>query len=140
MYIVSKSHGATGQTQEDLDKKKSAIVASGSLDVLKTAKSVLEEAGYSVLTAKNGFQVLRYLQQDKPKLIVLDALMPILAGIEILKKFNDALHTSGVPVILLTGKTDYDQLLKGYKYGAAYCIPKPLTKTQLLNGIDLFLQ
>lgn len=62
----------------------------------------------------------------------------IMTGMETLQKIKDALDTSVIPVILLTGQTSDEELLKRHQYGAAYCIPKLLTKTQLLNGIDLF--
>lgn len=138
MYIVPKPQDLMEQMQNAPDESKTAIAASGSPDVLQEAKNVLENARYSVLSAKNGFQVIRYLDQERPDLIVLDTVMPMMTGIETLQKIKDALDTSTIPVILLTGEADYDELLKGYNYGAAYCIPKPLTKTQLLNGIDLF--
>jgi DNA-binding response OmpR family regulator len=45
-----------------------------------------------------------------------------------------------IPVILLTAKVQYEDVLGGYKLGADYYITKPFTSTQLLNGINLLLE
>ncbi|MEE9144021.1 MAG: response regulator, partial [Candidatus Binatia bacterium] len=47
--------------------------------------------------------------------------------------------SSSIPVILLTAKVQYEDVLGGYKLGADYYITKPFTSTQLINGINLLL-
>jgi len=46
---------------------------------------------------------------------------------------------TNVPVVLLTAKVQYEDVLGGYKLGADYYITKPFTSTQLINGINLLL-
>jgi two-component system phosphate regulon response regulator PhoB len=56
-----------------------------------------------------------------------------------LTRMKGAPDTSSIPVILLTAKVQYEDVLGGYKLGADYYITKPFTSTQLINGINLLL-
>ena len=75
----------------------------------------------------------------KPDLIFLDIMMPKMDGFEVLKRLKGAPETSAIPVILLTAKGQYEDILKGYKEGADYYIPKPFISAHLLTAIDLVL-
>jgi twitching motility two-component system response regulator PilG len=66
-------------------------------------------------------------------------MMPEMDGLEVLTKLKEAAETSSIPVILLTAKVQYEDVLGGYKLGADYYITKPFTSTQLINGINLLL-
>ena len=79
------------------------------------------------------------MSEQKPDLIVLDIMMPQMDGLEVLTRLKGEPSTATIPVILLTAKVQYEDVLGGYKMGADYYITKPFTSTQLLNGINLLL-
>ena len=84
--------------------------------------------------------VQRFLMSEKKRdLIVLDIMMPQMDGLEVLTRLKGEPATATIPVILLTAKVQYEDVLGGYKMGADYYITKPFTSTQLLNGINLLL-
>ncbi len=66
-------------------------------------------------------------------------MMPQMDGLEVLTRLKGEPSTATIPVILLTAKVQYEDVLGGYKMGADYYITKPFTSTQLLNGINLLL-
>jgi len=79
------------------------------------------------------------LKGQKPDLIILDIMMPEMDGLEVLSRLKAVSDTATIPVILLTAKVQYEDVLGGYKLGADYYITKPFTSTQLVNGINLLL-
>jgi CheY-like chemotaxis protein len=67
----------------------------------------LEEEGYRVLTAKNGKEAIQRLQEEKPDLIILDIVMPVMDGIETLGRIVG--KERKIPIILNTSYPDYRQ-------------------------------
>ena len=94
---------------------------------------------YNIVKCSNGLDALTAVEEQKPDLIVLDIMMPQMDGLEVLTRLKGDAATSTIPVILLTAKLQYEDVLGGYKMGADYYITKPFTSTQLLNGINLLL-
>jgi DNA-binding response OmpR family regulator len=122
-----------------MDTKKTIIVVDDNPDIVDIAKRMLESKGYNVLTAYNGAELFACLKEHKPALIILDILMPKMDGLEVLTRLKNTSETSSIPVIMLTGLAQYEDVLKGYKSGADYYISKPFTGTTLLNGVNLVL-
>lgn len=122
-----------------MDTKKTIMVVDDNPDIITIVRTILEGKGYSVMSAYSGPELLTQLEGQKPDLIVLDIMMPQMDGLEVLTRLKGAPDTSSIPVILLTAKVQYEDVLGGYKLGADYYITKPFTSTQLLNGINLLL-
>ena len=72
-------------------------------------------------------------------MVLLDVMMPGMSGLEVLEKLRAEPRNARIPVILLTAKTQDEDVISGYRYGADYYIPKPFTSKQLLYGIRLVL-
>ena len=123
-----------------MDTKKTIMVVDDNPDIITIVRTILEGKGYNVMSAYSGPELLtRLLEEQKPDLIVLDIMMPQMDGLEVLTRLKGAPDTASIPVILLTAKVQYEDVLGGYKLGADYYITKPFTSTQLLNGINLLL-
>ncbi len=113
------------------------MVVDDNPDMVTIIKTILEINGYGVQSAYNGLEVFNLLQEQKSDLILLDIMMPQMDGLEVLKRLRGNPGTASIPVILLTAKALYEDVLGGYKIGADHYITKPFTKTQLLDGINL---
>ena len=122
-----------------MDTKQTIMVVDDNPDIVTIVRTILEGKGYKVLSAYSGAELLSSLEQQKPDLIVLDIMMPQMDGLEVLTRLKGAPDTSSIPVVLLTAKVQYEDVLGGYKLGADYYITKPFTSTQLINGINLLL-
>jgi len=122
-----------------MDKNKTIMVVDDNPDIITIVKTILEGKGYSVLSASSGAELLNMLKGQKPDLIILDIMMPEMDGLEVLSRLKAVSDTATIPVILLTAKVQYEDVLGGYKLGADYYITKPFTSTQLVNGINLLL-
>jgi CheY-like chemotaxis protein len=122
-----------------MDTKKTIMVVDDNPDIITIVKTILEGRGYTVFSASSGPELLNMLPNHKADLIILDIMMPEMDGLEVLTRLKGKTETASIPVILLTAKVQYEDVLGGYKLGADYYITKPFTSTQLVNGINLLL-
>jgi two-component system alkaline phosphatase synthesis response regulator PhoP len=122
-----------------MDTKKTIMVVDDNPDIITIVKTILEGRGFTVFSASSGPELLTLLPTQKADLIILDIMMPEMDGLEVLTRLKGKTETSTIPVILLTAKVQYEDVLGGYKLGADYYITKPFTSTQLVNGINLLL-
>ena len=119
--------------------KKTIMVVDDNSDVAEIIRFTLETNGFNVRCACSGKDLFASLEKQKPNLILLDIMMPNMDGLEVLTRLKGDPGTASIPVILLTAKVQYEEVLKGYKSGANCYITKPFTKGQLLDGINSIL-
>jgi CheY-like chemotaxis protein len=103
------------------------------------ASTILRTQGYEVRVAFNGPAALKIIEDERIDLVLLDVMMPEMDGIEVLDRIKSNPRNAGLPVILVTAKSQDEDVLTGYKCGADYYITKPFTSRQLLHGIGLVL-
>ncbi len=101
-------------------------------------KKTLAKAGYDVVAAENGDVAWEILQQDEPpKLALIDWMMPGLSGIELCRKIRAIDSPIPIYMILLTAKTDKEDVLEGFAAGADDFIKKPFDSGELLARIQV---
>jgi CheY-like chemotaxis protein len=99
------------------------------------AKEVLTEAGYRVVTAKNGFQALDIFRRLKAEiaLVILDFVMPVMDGADV---FAELIQLNPkVSVVLSSGFAEQDRLRGMLSRGLRGFIPKPYTQQKLLDQV-----
>ena len=100
---------------------------------------MLSGLGYEVMTALDGPSALAQIAGRPPDCILLDIMMPSKSGLEVLTRVKQDPATKHIPVIMLTAKSQDEDVLTGYKEGAEYYITKPCTSRDLVYGIRLVL-
>lgn len=91
---------------------------------------------YQVLKAKNGQEGLFMALKEIPDLIISDIMMPDFDGIELCRSLKSDEKTSHIPIILLTAKSDEEDILKGLEAGADDYFLKPMSTKKLLVRIE----
>ena len=119
--------------------KHRVLVVDDNPDSVAIMRGILEGRGYDVAAASSGNEALQFLKQEAVDLVLLDIMMPEMSGMEVLQRIKEDAATGRLPVILVTAKTQDEDVLSGYQYGADYYITKPFTAKQLLYGIELIL-
>jgi len=112
------------------------MVVDDNHDLVEVVRFTLESKGFNVRCAYSGEELFTGLEELKADLIILDIMMPEMDGLEVLTRLKGDPGTASIPVILLTSKVEYKDVIKGYKMGAEYYITKPFTKGQLMTGIN----
>lgn len=95
---------------------------------------------YDVITVNSGARAIRFLNKDKPDLILLDVQMALMDGIETLKEIRTMENGSAIPVIMLTAKKDRETVIEGSKLGIMDYVVKPFDSQDLHERIDRALK
>jgi DNA-binding response OmpR family regulator len=116
--------------------KKKILIADDEHDIVIILKLALEKEGYDVSTAYDGIQALEQVSSVKPDLILLDIMMPRMDGHSVNVKLKENSETSGIPVIIITGRGQLKELIQaGPEVPIAAYLEKPFTVSMLLQKI-----
>ena len=97
----------------------------------------LEQDGFEVIEAFNGTEALNRLRDSLPDLILLDVMMPDIDGFEVLRTIREIIQ---VPVIMLTAKSEEEDIVKGLELGADDYITKPFSPRELVSRVKAVLR
>lgn len=95
---------------------------------------------YNLRVVSNGNDGLKVAVDELPDLIISDIMMPELNGFELCKAIKSNIITSHIPVLLLTAKTENEQKIEGYSYGADAYITKPFDIDSLKAQVKQIIQ
>jgi DNA-binding response OmpR family regulator len=115
------------------------LIAEDNPMTLKMVESKLMDHGYSVLQATNGQDALNLAQSSKPALILLDCMMPVMDGVEVLRRLKDSAELKFIPVIMLTFKGKDQDIDTCLKLGAIDYFVKPISLSVVLARIHKIL-
>lgn len=119
-----------------MSKKKILIVEDDNF-VAEVYSTKLLEMGHEVQIAQNGEEGLMKLKQDKPDLILLDILMPIMGGIEMLEELKKKEEWKNIPIILLTNVGERESIQKVRSLGVQdYLIKSHFTPAEVIEKIE----
>ena len=100
----------------------------------------LTNSGHQVLRARDGEEALRLAIAERPDLILLDVMMPVLNGFEVLRRLKTDADLAPTPVIMLTAKGRERDVLGGLSAGAVDYIVKPFSLKELTARIEAALR
>lgn len=103
--------------------------------VTKTLKAL----DVDVVTAVNGQEGLEKAEAEKPDLIILDATMPVMDGLEALAALKANPVTKDIPVIMLSADSGKDNIERAKQLGALDFISKPFTGDALIAGLSTYI-
>jgi len=103
--------------------------------MLRLIQHHLENAGYEMITARNGREAVEVAARENPCLVVMDAMMPNMDGLSALRQLKQGLSTRAIPVIMLTANPHKYTREEAESSGAAIFLTKPFSPTQLLEEI-----
>ncbi|MGB3945421.1 MAG: response regulator [Candidatus Saccharimonadales bacterium] len=110
------------------------LIVEDDKDLNQAYQMILERDGHEVSTAANGEEALKKATANTPELILLDLLMPIMGGLEFLKKYDLAKHPD-VKVLIFTNMENSPEVSEAYNLGAHRCIVKSWTAPQNLTHV-----
>lgn len=100
----------------------------------------LEESEYQLIAAVNGQEALEKVRAELPDLILLDIMMPVMDGFEVLARLKADQTTRDIPVIVISASSDLQSVIKGIQCGAEDYLPKPFEPTLLYARITASLE
>ena len=105
--------------------------------VAETLALYLEQAGYSVASAKNGIAGLALAREKETAAVILDLMVPGLSGHDVCRKLR---AESSVPILMLTARTSEDDRVKGLELGADDYVGKPFSPREVVARVQALLR
>lgn len=99
----------------------------------------LKQQGFAVVLAQNGEEAMSLAQSEKPALIILDGMMPILDGFEALRRLKESPDLRQIPVVMLSLKGKEEDIVNCLNLGAADYVLKPFKPGELVTRIRKIL-
>jgi two-component system phosphate regulon response regulator PhoB len=109
-------------------------------DLLELVRVGLTQAGYVVETASSGSEALAALRRAPPDLILLDLMLPDLSGTELCARVRADQRLAGVPIIMLTAKSEEIDRVVGLEVGADDYVTKPFSPRELALRVRAVLR
>lgn len=120
-----------------MDHRKNILLVEDEPMLQEVVRSYLEPRGFRVFTAGTGLQALRIFRAEAIALVLLDLMLPDLAGEEVCAELR---RCSDVPILMLTAKTSEEDLLHGLHIGADDYLTKPFSLRELYGRIEAVLR
>ena len=111
---------------------KKILIVEDEANIRELLRLYLEREGYTVLEAENGVEGIKKWKSDKPDMLLLDVMMPVMDGWAVCREIR---AESDVPIIMLTAKGETADRVSGLEMGADDYIVKPLEMPEVIAGV-----
>lgn len=115
------------------------LVVDDSPETLRLLTDAIEQAGMTVLVAREGEHALSIVEKVVPDVVLMDALMPGADGFATCRRLKQNRALAHVPVIFMTGLTDTEHIIEGLEAGGVDYVTKPIVPGELLARIKVHL-
>ena len=118
---------------------KDILIVDDELDVIIPIQFLMEQQGYSVMTAQRGEDALDLIYQYKPDLVLLDIMLPGIDGWQVCEIVRLNPNYRDIKIIFLTARGRKEEIAKGLALGADDYITKPFSNAQLVAKVKALL-
>lgn len=119
-----------------MDKQK-VLIADDESSIREILKIYCDKEGFEVIEAADGAEAILKVQAEKPDIIILDIMMPVMDGLEVCKQVR---KMCDIPIIMLTAKDDDDDRILGLEIGADDYITKPFNNREVIARMKAVLR
>jgi len=116
------------------------VIAEDEQHIARLVMFKLEREGFEVIWAKDGGEAVSCVREQQPDLVLLDIMMPVMDGYDVLKTLKGDEKLKDIPVIMLTAKGQEQDVLKGFDLGTEDYIVKPFRPAELAARIKKVLK
>ncbi|HZM68890.1 MAG TPA: response regulator transcription factor [Candidatus Cryosericum sp.] len=116
------------------------LVVDDERDIVELIRYNLAQAGYRVVTATDGQQALELARRDRPDLVVLDLMLPVMPGTEVARILKQEEKTRAVPIVMLTARGSEVDRIVGFELGADDYVVKPFSPRELVLRVQAILR
>jgi twitching motility two-component system response regulator PilH len=114
------------------------MVVDDAYSELKLMESILKSAGHEVISLVDGEALEDKMSTERPDVLLLDIVMPVRNGYDILRAIKKDERTRATPVVVVSSKNQESDRLWGKRQGADEYVTKPFTAEQLLSAVRRF--
>lgn len=118
---------------------KNILIIEDDRSAARLAQYTLQQVGYEVSLAYDGFEGLNKAIADRPDLIILDVMLPGLDGYEVCHRLRERNETAALPVLMISAKVRDEDRDIGIKVGADGYLAKPVEPSVMLEKVESLL-
>ena len=118
----------------------SVLIVEDDRNIAELLQMYLEKEGYAVTVAADGAQGLSKFRAINPDLVLLDVMMPVMSGLQMLSALRESPETVDVPVIMLSARQEVEAKVEGFSIGANDYLAKPFSPRELLARLRAVLR
>jgi two-component system, OmpR family, KDP operon response regulator KdpE len=118
-------------------RKQLVLVADDDAPILRLVRTKLQADGYGVITAMNGQEAVDLFEKERPDIVVLDLMMPVMDGYDAMQQIR---QSGDVPVVILTARSAAPEKIRGLDLGADDYVTKPFNPDELSARIAAVLR
>ena len=115
-------------------KREKILIVDDAETVLLMERMILSRE-YDLVTARDGREAVAKASAERPDLILMDIVMPVMDGFDACSKVREQQNTSEIPVILVTTRGEPANVERGYRSGCTDYVTKPVDSVELLAKI-----
>ena len=115
------------------------LIADDDPILVELVKFRLEGAGYETIVASDGEEAIQAIKSNRPDLVVLDSMMPVIPGQEVLRMIKSDPDTKDIPIVMLTARKGETDVVAAIRSGPADYLTKPFIPQELLVRIEKLL-
>ena len=115
---------------------KKVLIADDEFHIRRIVADKISKAGHIVFTAENGQEAVDIAKKEKPDIILMDLMMPVLSGIEAIKILKQDSDMANIPILVLTAMEFGEDNDIAAVVGANNIITKPFSPKELLNVVN----
>jgi PleD family two-component response regulator len=115
-------------------KRKKILIVDDAETVLLMERMILNRE-YDLVTARDGREAVAKASAERPDLVLMDIVMPVMDGFDACSKVREQQNTSEIPVILVTTRGEPANVERGYRSGCTDYVTKPVDSVELLAKI-----
>jgi len=116
--------------------ERKVLVVDDEIHIVHVVAIKLRNNGYEVITAGNGAEAFELVCEEKPDIIVTDFQMPVMTGLELVKKLRQCEATKDIPVIMLTARGFAIEDEQKQDLQISEFVSKPFSPKELLRSIE----
>ena len=130
-----------GDKLQDNEKRPKVLVVEDDEDISYLIKFMLSRDGFEVITAFDGREASRIIEESPPpQLVLLDIMLPYIDGFQLITQIRNKPEWHGVPVVMLTAKTQERDIVRALDSGANDYVLKPFQPDELLARLHRLLK
>jgi DNA-binding response OmpR family regulator len=115
------------------------LIAEDEPSILESLDFILKRAGWSIQSVTDGDAALAAVKRLKPRIVVLDVMLPKRSGFEVLKQIRADVETRELPVLILTAKGQVQDRRTAEELGANSFVTKPYANADVVGAVRLLL-
>lgn len=115
------------------------LIAEDEPSILESLDFILRRAGWTISAVTDGDAALEAVRRLKPRVLVLDVMLPKRSGFEVLKQIRADPETHGLPVLILTAKGQQQDRRIAEEFGADVFVTKPYANAEVVGAVRQLL-